>query len=429
MLRIGLIGTGTVGGGVIAIIEQKKAEYREKLGIDLELACICAKTDEEVAPYKAKGYKVSTDADAMIADPTIDVLVELAGGYNMPRKWILAALNAGKHVVTANKALLAKYGHEIFPLAAEKGLHVLFEAAVGGGIPIIRSLQEGLVGSTVESLSCIINGTCNYILSRMTQEGLDFDTVLKDAQRLGFAEADPTFDIEGIDSAHKTALLASLCSGHRVDFEKIHVTGISKITAQDIAIAKELGCSIKLLGIYNREGDRVDARVHPCFVPQDHLLSSVNRVLNAVYLKCDNLGETLQTGAGAGRMPTASAVVADLVSLARSIDTGSRAALPMGWFNVENSATLVPISETAARYYFRITSRDERGVLAKITGILAENNISIETIIQKDVNDPGNVSIVVITEKVQDCKATKAIDAINALPEIVGNSQVIRFLA
>ena len=429
MLRIGLIGTGTVGGGVIAIIEQKKAEYREKLGIDLELACICAKTDEEVAPYKAKGYKVSTDADAMIADPTIDVLVELAGGYNMPRKWILAALNAGKHVVTANKALLAKYGHEIFPLAAEKGLHVLFEAAVGGGIPIIRSLQEGLVGSTVESLSCIINGTCNYILSRMTQEGLDFDTVLKDAQRLGFAEADPTFDIEGIDSAHKTALLASLCSGHRVDFEKIHVTGISKITAQDIAIAKELGCSIKLLGIYNREGDRVDARVHPCFVPQDHLLSSVNRVLNAVYLKCDNLGETLQTGAGAGRMPTASAVVADLVSLARSIDTGNRAALPMGWFNVENSATLVPISETAARYYFRITSRDERGVLAKITGILAENNISIETIIQKDVNDPGNVSIVVITEKVQDCKATKAIDAINALPEIVGNSQVIRFLA
>lgn len=429
MLRIGLIGTGTVGGGVIAIIEQKKAEYREKLGIDLELACICAKTDEEVAPYKAKGYKVSTDADAMIADPTIDVLVELAGGYNMPRKWILAALNAGKHVVTANKALLAKYGHEIFPLAAEKGLHVLFEAAVGGGIPIIRSLQEGLVGSTVESLSCIINGTCNYILSRMTQEGLDFGTVLKDAQRLGFAEADPTFDIEGIDSAHKTALLASLCSGHRVDFEKIHVTGISKITAQDIAIAKELGCSIKLLGIYNREGDRVDARVHPCFVPQDHLLSSVNRVLNAVYLKCDNLGETLQTGAGAGRMPTASAVVADLVSLARSIDTGSRAALPMGWFNVENSATLVPISETAARYYFRITSRDERGVLAKITGILAENSISIETIIQKDVNDPGNVSIVVITEKVQDCKATKAIDAINALPEIVEKSQVIRFLA
>lgn len=428
MLRIGLIGTGTVGGGVIAIIEQKKAEYKEKLGIDLELACICAKTDEEVAPYKAKGYNVTTDANAMIASPDIDVLVELAGGYNMPRKWILAALNAGKHVVTANKALLAKYGHEIFPLAAEKGLHVLFEAAVGGGIPIIRSLQEGLVGSTVESLSCIINGTCNYILSRMAKEGLDFDTVLKDAQRLGFAEADPTFDIEGIDSAHKTALLASLCSGRRVDFEKIHITGISKITAQDIAIARELGCTIKLLGLYNRNGQRVDARVHPCFVPKHHLLSSVNGVLNAVYLKCDNLGETLQTGAGAGRMPTASAVVADIVSLARSIDTGSRAALPMGWFNESNPAELVPISETSARCYFRITSRDERGVLAKITGILADNNISIETIIQKNVNDPGKVSIVVITEKILDSKAEKATSAINALPEIVENSQMIRFL-
>jgi homoserine dehydrogenase len=263
----------------------------------------------------------------------------------------------------------------------------------------------------------------------MAEEGLDFDVVLKDAQRLGFAEADPTFDIEGIDSAHKTALLASLCSGHRVDFEKIYVSGISKITAQDIAIAKELGCCVKLLGIYRREGERVDARVHPCFVPLDHQLASVNRVLNAVYLQCDNLGETLQTGAGAGRLPTASAVVADLVSLARSTDVGSRKALPMGWFNVENSATLVPISETSARYYLRFASRDACGVLAKITKILADNNISIETIIQKDVNDPGKVSIVVITEKTLDSKLTKAVDAVNALPEIVEKSQVIRFLA
>jgi len=416
MLRIGLIGTGTVGGGVIQILEQKIAEYKEKLGVELELACICAKSEEEVAPYKAKGYKVSTNADEMIAGNDIDVLVELAGGYNMPRKWILAALESGKHVVTANKALLAKYGHEIFPLAAKKGLHVLFEAAVGGGIPIIRSLQEGLLGSTVESLSCIINGTCNYILSRMADEGLDFDVVLKDAQKLG------------IDSAHKTALLASLCSGKRVDFEKIHVTGISKITAQDIAFAKELGCCVKLLGIYHREGDRVDARVHPCFVSNENLLSNVNGVINAVYLKCDNLGETVQTGAGAGRLPTASAVVADLVSLARSVDTGCRKALPMGWFNEDNSADLVPVSETSARYYFRFTSKDARGVLAKITGILAENLISIETIIQKNVKDPGKVSIVVITEKTEDSRATKAVGAIDALPEIVEKSQVIRFL-
>ncbi len=223
--------------------------------------------------------------------------------------------------------------------------------------------------------------------------------------------------------------MASLCSGHRVDFEKIHVTGISKITAQDIAIAKELGCCIKLLGIYRREGERVDARVHPCLVPLEHQLSSVNRVLNAVYLQCDNLGETLQTGAGAGRLPTASAVVADLVSLARSTDTGSRKALPLGWFNVENSATLVPISETSARYYLRFTSRDACGVLAKITKILADNGISIETIIQKNVKDPGKVSVVVITENTLDSKAQKAVDAIDALAEIVEKSQVIRFLA
>ncbi len=214
-----------------------------------------------------------------------------------------------------------------------------------------------------------------------------------------------------------------------MDFEKIHVTGISKITAQDIAFAKELGCCVKLLGIYHRDGDRVDARVHPCFVSNENLLSNVNGVINAVYLKCDNLGETVQTGAGAGRLPTASAVVADLVSLARSVDQGSRKALPMGWFNVDNSATLVPISETSARYYLRFTSRDACGVLAKITSILAENNISIETIIQKNVKDPGKVSIVVITEKTLDCKASKAVDAIDALPEIVEKSQVIRFLA
>lgn len=428
MLRIGLIGTGTVGGGVIEILEQKAADYKEKLGIELQLACICAKTEEEVAPYRAKGYNVSTDADSMIANPDIDVLVELAGGYNMPRKWILAALEQGKHVVTANKALLAKYGHEIFPLAGSKGLHVLFEAAVGGGIPIIRSLQEGLVGSTVQSLNCIINGTCNYILSRMADEGLDFAAVLKDAQRLGFAEADPTFDIEGIDSAHKTALLASLCSGKRVDFEKIHITGISSITAQDIAVAKELGYSIKLLGTYNRIGERVDARVHPCLIPMDHMLSSVNRVLNAVFLQCDNLGETLQTGAGAGRMPTASAVVADLVSLARSVDLGNRQALPMSWFNLDNPADLVPITETSQRYYIRITSRDIRGVLSKFTGIMAENGISIDTIIQKGVTDPGKVSVVIITEKTQESQAVSAIKAIDALEEIAEKCQMIRFL-
>ncbi len=427
-MRIGLIGTGTVGGGVIQILESKVADYREKLGINLELACICARTEEEVAPYKAKGYKTSTDAMAMIADPSIQVIVELAGGYEMPRKWITAALEHGKHVVTANKAMLAKHGNELFPLAAKKGCHILFEAAVGGGIPIIRSIQEGFVGSEVEHLSCIINGTCNYILSRMSEAGLSFEAALKEAQAKGYAEANPTFDIEGVDSAHKTALLASLCSGKFVNFEKIHVTGISHITAADIANAKELGATVKLLGLYEKSAAGVDARVHPCLIPNDHLLANVNNVINAVYLQCDNLGPTLQTGAGAGRLPTASAVVADLVSLARSTDTGKRLPMPMAWFNKDNAATLVPIEDTFSRYYLRFTTHDACGVLASITGIFSKNDISIESIIQKGVTDPGNVSIVVVSERTQERKVLAALKEIDALPSIAGKSQMIRFL-
>ncbi|HQB65578.1 MAG TPA: homoserine dehydrogenase, partial [Fibrobacteraceae bacterium] len=257
-------------------------------------------------------------------------------------------------------------------------------------------------------------------------EGLSFESVLKDAQAKGYAEADPTFDIEGVDSAHKTALLASLCSRKHVDFEKIHVTGVSSITSADIAYAKELDCSIKLLGLYHASGDRVDARVHPCLVPNDHLLSSVNGVLNAVFLECDNLGPTLQTGAGAGRLPTASAVVADLVSLARS--AGKRESIPMGWFQKNNEADLVPIEETEARYYFRFTTQDACGVLANITSILAKNQISIESIIQKDVKDPGKVSIVVITEKTKEKRISSAIASIDALESVSDKSQVIRFL-
>ncbi len=427
-MKIGLIGTGTVGGGVVEILEQKTKDFRDFLDVRLEMACICAKSEEELAPWKAKGYAVTTDAFSMIGDPSIQVIVELAGGYEMPRKWITAALENGKHVVTANKALIAKYGHELFPLAEKNHCHILFEAAVGGGIPIIRSIQESFVGSTVESLSCIINGTCNYIMTRMKESPLSFETVLKEAQEKGYAEADPTFDVEGIDSAHKTAILASLCSRKYVDFESIHVTGISSVTSQDIQNAKELDCTIKLLGIFNRVGERIDVRVHPCLIPNDHLLSGVNGVLNAVYLRCDNLGPTLQTGAGAGRLPTASAVVADLVSLARRTDSGKSVPLPMGWFNKENAAALLPMEETEARYYFRFTTRDRRGVLASITGILSENQISIESIIQKNVKDPGKVDIVVITEKTKEKNAVAALQAIDALAEISEKSQMIRFL-
>ncbi|GHV11542.1 homoserine dehydrogenase [Fibrobacterales bacterium] len=427
-MRIGIIGVGTVGGGVVEIIEKKREEFHAKFGVLLEIAGVVARTDEELAPFKAKGYAGFTDVNKILEDENIQVICELAGGYDLPFKWITKALENGKHIVTANKALLAKHGNEIFPLAEQKKCHILFEAAVGGGIPIIRSLQEGLVGSQVESLSCIINGTCNYILTRMAAEGLSFDEVLKDAQKLGFAEQNPTFDIDGIDAAHKTAILASLCSGRFVDFEKIHITGIREIAAQDMQFVQELGGVVRLLGLYNRVGDLVDARVHPCIVPSDHLLAGVRYVLNAVYLQCDNLGPTLQTGAGAGKLPTASAVIADLVSIARSIETGHREPIPMGWFQTANSASLVPIGDTSTRYYFRFVARDDFGVLAKITGILGENKISIESVLQKNTKNKDKVNIVVVTERALESSVSSALEKIDALSEITEKSKMIRFL-
>jgi len=427
-LRIGIIGVGTVGSGVIEIIEQKRDEFHAKLGVLLEIAGVAAKTEEELAPFKAKGYKGFTDANELLEDDSISVICELAGGYELPFKWITKAIEHGKNVVTANKALLAKHGSEIFPLAGQKKCHVLFEAAVGGGIPIIRTLQEALVGNKINSLSCIINGTCNYILTRMAAEGLSFEEVLKDAQKLGFAEANPSFDVDGIDAAHKTAILASLCSGRFIDFEKIHITGISGITAQDIKFVDELGGVVRLLGLYNRIGDSVDVRVHPCIVPQEHLLASVKYVLNAVYLQCDNLGPTLQTGAGAGKLPTASAVVADLVSLARSTEAGHIEPLPMGWFQKENSAGLVPIGETSTRYYFRFVTKDDYGVLSKIAGILGENKISIESILQKNIKNKEKVDIVVTTEKAKESSVALALAKIDSLPEISEKSRMLRFL-
>ena len=427
-MRIGIIGVGTVGSGVVEVIEQKRDEFHARLGILLEIAGVVAKTEEELAPFKAKGYKGFTDASEILEDDSISVICELAGGYEVPFKWIKKALENGKHVVTANKALLAKHGSEIFPLAGQKKCHILFEAAVGGGIPIIRTLQESLVGNKINSLSCIINGTCNYILTRMAVEGLSFEEVLKDAQRLGFAEADPSFDVDGIDAAHKTAILAGLCSARFVDFEKIHISGISSITAQDIKFVEELGGAVRLLGLYNRVGDKVDARVHPCIVPSEHLLAGVKYVLNAVYLQCDNLGPTLQTGAGAGKLPTASAVVADLVSLARSIESGHIDPLPMGWFQKENSAELIPIGETYTRYYFRFVTRDNYGILAKITGILGENEISIESILQKNTKNRDKVDIVVTTEKAKESSVQAALSKIDSMPEISEKSRMIRFL-
>jgi homoserine dehydrogenase len=426
-VRIGVIGLGTVGSGTCEIILDKHAEFKKNLGIDLVLSIVCAKEEDILAEFAAKGIKTTTNAMELVSSSEVDVVVELAGGYDLPLKWITAALENGKHVVTANKALIAKYGVDLFPLAEKNGCAFLFEAAVGGGIPIIRAMQESLVGNTVTSLNCIINGTCNYILTEMTQKGSEYQKTLKVAQELGYAEADPTFDVEGIDSAHKTAILASLCSKKYVDFQKMYVSGISSIQPVDIENAREMGYCIKLLGTVRNLPTGVDARVHPALIPVDHLLASVNGVLNAVYLDTTNLGPTLMTGAGAGKLPTASAVVGDIVSIARQLTAGNANPVPMGFYSLGNQAELVSIDELITKYYLRFTVKDETGVLASITSVLSKKGISVESILQKPTGKGLAATIIVVTHECKEADIRDAIAEIEKLESEVYKPQLIRF--
>lgn len=425
-IGVGIIGLGTVGSGTVEILEERIPLFAKQLGIDLRIAMLCAKEEAEIAPYRARGFQTTLNADELIQNPEVQIVVELVGGYDLPRKWITAALQTGKHVVTANKAMIAKHGVELFPLASEKNLYLLFEAAVGGGIPVIRAMQESLVGGEMQSVRTIINGTCNFILTKMFQEGEEFSTVLAEAQRLGYAEADPSFDIDGIDSAHKTAILATLSAGQFVDFNKIHISGIRSIEQIDIKMAKEMNCSIKLLGIFRRAGDRVDVRVHPALLPNDHLLSSVNGVLNAVYLDATNIGPTLMTGAGAGKLPTASAVVADIVSIARGITSGRVQPPPLSFFSKKNEAVLMPIDELKSRYYIRLTMSDRTGVLAAITQLFKQHSISVKTMRQNPLND-DKATIIFTTHECCEVDLQKAIAQIDQLRESLSPARVIRF--
>jgi homoserine dehydrogenase len=425
-INIGIIGTGTVGSGTIDIIQQKAASWQQQLGISIQIGMICARTDAELAQYKAQGIAVTTNAHELLSNPNIHIVAELAGGYDLPKQWLTQAFANGKHAVTANKALLAKYGPELFPLAQAQNCHFAFEAAIGGGIPIVRTLQSSMYGNSIQSLSCIINGTCNYILTEMSNTGAAFGDVLREAQDKGYAEADPTFDVDGIDSAHKLALLASICSGYFVDFEKIHISGIRNISIEDILVAQDMHCVIKLLGIFNITEQGVDARVHPCIISKDHQLASVDGVLNAVYLESDNLGAHLQTGAGAGKLPTASAVVADIVNIATQVH--QKVGPPKAQYLDRNhSANLIPMSDLRTRYYLRFSTKDQKGILAAITGILSNNNISIESIVQRSVKDPGHVNIGVITERAQEKQILAALAQINALDTVTQDAQMIRF--
>ncbi len=428
IIKVGLLGFGTIGTGVVKMFQQNRDLFARRLGAELELACIAdldITTDRgvEIAPGL-----LTTDAESMLDDPQVDIVIELIGGYEPARSFVLRAIRNGKHVVTANKALLALHGDEIFRSAEEAGVDVMFEASVGGGIPVISSIKENLSANHFSSVFGILNGTCNYILTRMAEEGHDFSDVLADAQRLGYAEADPTFDVEGIDTAHKLALLCSLCFGTRVDFDHIYTEGISHITALDIDYAKEFGYKLKLLAIGKRINGEIEARVHPTMIPGDYPLAKIDGVFNAIRLVGDFVGPTMLTGYGAGMDATASAVMGDVMAIARNLLAGVGPRTPA--MGCPQSAMadfgIKPVDDIMTSYYLRFTVNDQPGVLAQIAGILGKHQISIESMIQPHRHTAEAVPIVMTTHEAVERNVRSALDEIDQLEIIRENSLLIR---
>jgi homoserine dehydrogenase len=429
-VQIGLIGLGNVGTGVVKILQQQATLITERLGARLALKRVATLHPERPREVHVPASLVTADAFDLINDPEIAIIVELIGGYEPAYTYVREALCRGKHVVTANKALLAQHGQEIFQLASAQGCDIGFEASVGGGIPIIRTIKEGLAANQFLSISSIINGTANYILSRMTDQGLAFQDALKEAQELGYAEADPTFDIEGIDAAQKLALLTSLAFGSWVAHEAIYTEGIAKLTQLDIVYARELGYRVKLLALTNMEAGQLDVRVHPALVAADSWLAHVNGVYNAVCLRGDAVGRQMLIGRGAGALPTGSAVVSDLVDVARNILKGSSGRVPPQAYQAQSlrDLQLKDINEIVCKYYLRFQVSDQPGVLASIAGILGKNTISIESVIQKGRGRaPGAaVPVVMMTHEAQERCIRQALQAIGALPCVQGETICIR---
>ena len=427
-IRVGLIGLGTVGSGVLDLLEMHREFFSRDLGFDFEVTALCSRSKVRLDRFASRAPFLTQNPLELVSRADVDVVLEVAGGEDAPRAWVEAAFAAKKHVVTANKALLAKHGKDLFPQAEANNCFLLFEAAVGGGIPIIRTLQEAFIANDILGLACIINGTCNYILSEMTGKKLSFKTALERAQELGYAESDPTFDIEGTDSAHKVALLASLCYGKYVDYASMTVEGITSISDVDILMAEEMGFVIKLLGIVSQDKEgHITANVYPALLEKRHQLATVDGVLNAVYLKTSAVGAILLTGAGAGMLPTASSVVSDLVSLARQMATGNPKPQPMAFFSMRNRADLVPIDQLETEFYLRLTAVDKPGVLAKVTAILGEEGISIRALVQKPEHDPEHVPVIFLTHSTKNSNVRKALKRIDALDIIQAPTQVLRF--
>ena len=436
-IQVGLLGIGTVGSGVFNVLQRNQDEISRRAGRGIEIAMVADLDVERAKSVVGSKVQVVNDARAVIANPDIDIVIELIGGYGVAKALVLEAIAAGKHVVTANKALLAVHGTEIFAAASARGVMVAFEAAVAGGIPIIKALREGLTANRIQWIAGIINGTTNFILSEMRDKGLDFDVVLKEAQRLGYAEADPTFDIEGVDAAHKATIMSAIAFGIPVQFDKAYVEGITKLGAADIKYAEQLGYRIKLLGITKRAEKGIELRVHPSLVPSKRLIANVEGAMNAVVVQGDAVGTTLYYGKGAGSEPTASAVIADLVDIARlhTADPEHRvphlAFQPHTLTDAMGALPVLPMSEVVTSYYLRLRVADQAGVLAKVTGLLAEAGVSIDAVLQREADEVGGegstqTDLIILTHDTREGTMDAVIAQMQALPTVLAPITRIR---
>ena len=432
-IQVGLLGAGTVGSGVFSVLQRNQSEIVRRAGRGIEIAMVADLDTARAHAAVGPAVKVVSDARAVIANPDIDIVIELIGGYGIAKQLVLEAIEAGKHVVTANKALLAVHGSEIFAAASRKGVMVGFEAAVAGGIPIIKSLREGLSANRIQWIAGIINGTTNFILSEMRDKGLDFDVVLKQAQALGYAEADPTFDIEGVDAAHKAALMSAMAFGVPVQFDKAYVEGITQLGAQDIKYAEQLGYRIKLLGITKKTDKGIELRVHPTLVPNKRLIANVEGAMNAVMVHGDAVGTTLYYGKGAGSEPTASAVIADLIDIARLHNAGSAQRVPHLAFQPDamSNTPVLSMGEVVTSYYLRLKVADEAGVLANVTSILAKADISIDAVLQREADEVGGegatqTDLIILTHDCVEAKMNEALGQMQVLKTVLATIVRIR---
>ncbi|TBW01521.1 homoserine dehydrogenase [Azotobacter chroococcum] len=426
-VKVGICGLGTVGGGTFNVLKRNAEEIARRAGREIEIAQIAMRSANPKCDIA--GTPIAADVFELVDNPQIEVVVELIGGCGLARELVLKAIDNGKHVVTANKALIAVHGDEIFAKAREKGVIVAFEAAVAGGIPVIKAIREGLAGNRINWVAGIINGTGNFILSEMREKGRAFADVLKEAQALGYAEADPTFDVEGIDAAHKLTILASIAFGIPLQFDKAYTEGISRLTSADVNYAEALGYRIKHLGIARRTSEGFELRVHPTLIPADRLIANVNGVMNAVMVNGDAVGSTLFCGAGAGMEPTASAVVADLVDVVRAMTSDPENRVPHLAFQPDalSAHPILPIAACESAYYLRIQAKDHPGVLAQVASILSERGINIESIMQKEAEEhDGLVPMILVTHRVRERCIDEAIAAMEALEGVVGKVVRIR---